>query len=100
MVRIPNIGKYAAILMAVTLCGLGNINAQVASFTVAPGACANLPQFNFTNTSTGAVSYCWDFSYNGTTPNDESNVVDPTFVYPLNTPGTYTILLTACDAAN
>ena len=100
MVRIPNIGKYAAILMAVTLCGLGNVNAQVASFTVAPGACANLPQFNFTNTSTGAVSYCWDFSYNGTTPNDESNVVDPTFVYPLNTPGTYTILLTACDAAN
>lgn len=46
---------------------------------------------SFSNTSTGANSYNWDFG-SGTTP---STVQNPSYTY--TTPGTYTVLLTASN---
>ncbi|HLF15019.1 MAG TPA: PKD domain-containing protein, partial [Bacteroidota bacterium] len=63
------------------------IASPVASFTMNTNVCLNTP-VSFFNTSTGAVSYSWDFGDNTT-----SNIFSPTHAY--NTPGTYTVTLIA-----
>jgi len=47
----------------------------------------------FTNLSSGAVSYAWDFENNGST---DSTATNPTHTYP--DPGTYTVKLTGTNA--
>lgn len=65
----------------------------IASFTYAPSSpCANTP-IVFTNNSTGAASYLWDFGDGST-----SNLTNPSHAY--SSPGTYTVLLTAIGAAS
>lgn len=61
----------------------------VASFNHPDTVCANTP-FTFDNTSTGAISYQWNFGDTNT-----SNQPEPTHTY--STPGTYTITLIATD---
>lgn len=64
-----------------------------ANFTYIPDA-ENPLKIKFTNTSTNAVSYRWDFG-------DKSPIVtttSPTHTY--TTAGTYTVKLTAINAAN
>ncbi len=60
----------------------------VPSFTVSASLGCSPLQVTFTNTSTGAASYLWDFG-NGFTSTDQ----DPVYVYPDT--GTYTVTLTA-----
>lgn len=63
----------------------------VADFTYnSSSTCYTPTNFAFTNQSTGAVNYDWDFG-NGL----QSNLVNPNTVYA--TPGTYTIQLTATN---
>ena len=62
----------------------------VAGFTAASGACVG-ETVTFTNTSTGASTYSWDFG-DGTT----STLSDPTHAYGGS--GTFTIELTATTA--
>lgn len=50
-------------------------------------------EIHFTNTSSGAVSYSWDFAGLGT-----SLVQDPTFTFPDSLPGSYNVCLTAVNA--
>ncbi|MEO6539828.1 MAG: PKD domain-containing protein [Ferruginibacter sp.] len=69
------------------------LNSPTAAFTVAPSTtvCANSTPIVFTNTSTGANSYSWNFGdgsgFNGVNP--------PPHVY--TTPGVYTVLLTVSN---
>ncbi|HLB00063.1 MAG TPA: PKD domain-containing protein, partial [Bacteroidota bacterium] len=63
------------------------IASPVASFTSNTNVCLNSP-VSFLNTSTGAVSYSWNFGDNTT-----SNLFSPAHSY--NTPGTYTVTLVA-----
>lgn len=49
---------------------------------------------DFTNLSTGAVSYLWDFGF------ATSNDTDPSVVFPDDTAGTYNVCLYAYNAAN
>lgn len=59
----------------------------VVSFTVNALGCTNAPT-NFTNTTTGAVSYTWFFGDGGT-----STAINPTYSY--SNAGTYTVTLIA-----
>lgn len=63
------------------------IASPVASFTANTNVCLNSP-VSFNNTSTGGVTYFWDFG-DATT----SNLFSPTHAY--NTPGSYTVTLIA-----
>ncbi len=63
------------------------IASPVASFTANTNVCLNSP-VNFLNTSTGAVTYWWDFGDAAT-----SNLVHPQHAY--STPGSYTVTLVA-----
>ncbi len=63
----------------------------VAGFTV-PNTTVNIgDQVNFTNTSVGGSTYGWDFG-----DGNISNAQDPSNTY--NTPGTYTVTLTATNS--
>ncbi|MCS7074232.1 MAG: PKD domain-containing protein, partial [Bacteroidia bacterium] len=66
-----------------------NAPAPVASFT-APTTAIVGTTVNFTNTSTGGVSYQWDFNNDGTI---DATTTNGSFVY--NTVGTYTVRLVA-----
>ena len=61
----------------------------LADFTATPTNGSAPLQVTFTNTSTDAASYAWDFDNNGTTDSTDTN---PFWTY--NTPGTYTVKLT------
>ena len=62
-----------------------------ASFTGSPTSGTEPLTVNFTNTSTDAASYSWNFGDGGT-----STAQDPSHIY--NTAGTYTVTLTATNA--
>ncbi|MDG1332784.1 MAG: PKD domain-containing protein [Crocinitomicaceae bacterium] len=63
-----------------------------ASFTPSSSLISNLdPTVYFDNTSTGAVSYEWDFGINSST----STEVSPFFEYPTDASGNYTVELIA-----
>jgi gliding motility-associated-like protein len=64
----------------------------VSAFTVPTVLCNGNVQF--TNLSTGATHYHWDFGIS-TLTNDTSNVMNPTYTYPV--PGTYAVTLIASD---
>lgn len=63
----------------------------VAGFTASPKQGCNPLKVDFTNTSTGAVSYYWKFG-NGNT----STIPSPSAIY--NNPGKYSVTLIATDA--
>lgn len=52
------------------------------------------PTINFVNQSQGATSYVWDFAGLGT-----STQVNPSFTFPNNTAGSYTVCLEASNAS-
>jgi len=80
-----------------TMLGATQAMGQTACFTVNnTSVCTDQSIFNFTNCSSGAVSYCWDFG-DGL---GSSNLPDPTYSYTVMGAGTYTVILQACDAAN
>lgn len=95
-------GTYSVVLTATNDCGsttkIGSVTITssgppTAAFTANPSSgCAPLT-VNFTNNSTGATSYSWDFP--GGNP-ATSTAANPTVVY--NTAGTYTVTLTATNA--
>ncbi len=63
------------------------VNLPVVNFTASPlAACEDDNLFTFNNTSTGAVSYTWDFGDGGT-----STLTNPTHIY--TTAGTYNVKL-------
>lgn len=63
----------------------------VAGFTVDNSTGCAPHAVNFTNTSTGATSYQWDFGQQGA-----STATDPSFVF--SNPGTYTVSMVATTA--
>ncbi len=95
-------GFYDVVLTATNACGSSLIVKTIeiissgpptANFTATPSTgCAPLT-VNFTNNSTGAVSYSWEFP--GGNPGT-STATNPTVVY--NTAGTYTVTLTATNS--
>ncbi len=65
----------------------------VANFTASPTSTCVVPMaVNFTNSSTGATTYNWDFG-----DGNVSTATNPTHIY--NSPGNYTVTLTAISAA-
>lgn len=58
-------------------------------------ATVSYPTINFTNLSTGANSYLWDFAGLG-----NSTDVNPQFTFPGINPGTYNVCLTAIGQGN
>jgi gliding motility-associated-like protein len=64
----------------------------ISAFTTPTGTCGN--DVSFSNSSSGATSYHWDFGVTSLT-NDTSNLFQPTYTFP--GPGTYTITLIAQD---
>jgi gliding motility-associated-like protein len=64
----------------------------VSAFTIPSIHCNGL--VNFTNSSSGATHYHWDFGDPGAS-NDTSNITNPSYTYP--GPGTYTVNLIASD---
>jgi gliding motility-associated-like protein len=58
-------------------------------------ATVSYPTINFTNLSTGANNYLWDFAGLG-----NSTDVNPQFVFPNINPGTYSVCLTAFGQGN
>ncbi|MFN0176386.1 MAG: PKD domain-containing protein [Saprospiraceae bacterium] len=97
-----NPGVYDVVLTATNACGTSVISKTIeilptgpptADFTASPSSgCAPLT-VNFTNNSTGAVSYSWEFP--GGNP-ATSTATNPTVVY--DTAGIYTVTLTATNA--
>jgi PKD repeat protein len=94
-------GTYTVVLTATNACGSISVTKfvtiistgpPVPGFTANPSTgCAPLT-VNFSNTSTGASSYSWDFP--GGNPST-STLANPTVVY--NNPGVYTVTLTATN---
>lgn len=69
----------------------------VADFTMNPPITDLLnTEVDFTNLSSGAVSYIWDFN-TGVSP-DSSTDVHPTHIFPADAPGMYPVVLTAINA--
>ena len=70
------------------------LNSPVAAFTVAPSTtvCAGQTPIIFTNTSTGATTWSWNFG-DGT-----GSILQNPPPHMYNTPGTYTVLLTVTNA--
>ncbi|OGS88256.1 MAG: hypothetical protein A3E30_16850, partial [Fluviicola sp. RIFCSPHIGHO2_12_FULL_43_24] len=76
------------------LNGTGTTIPPVADFSAAPTTvCAGSP-VTFTNLSTFAASYAWNFGASATPPT--STATNPSVVF--NTPGTYPVTLTATNA--
>ncbi|HEX8515080.1 MAG TPA: gliding motility-associated C-terminal domain-containing protein [Bacteroidia bacterium] len=69
---------------------VGQISNVNASFTATPPSGPKPLTVSFTNTSTGAINYTWDFG-NGAV----STLTDPSAIYAAN--GTYTVLLYATN---
>jgi gliding motility-associated-like protein len=67
------------------------VTQSAASSFTATNVCSNSPML-FTNTSTNAASYHWDFGVPALT-NDTSNLVSPSYTYTLG--GVYTVMLIA-----
>ncbi len=98
-------GNYTVTLIAInTLTGqrdtfsavnyINVIASPVSDFSASPqSGCANDNTISFTNLSTGAVSYTWDFG-----DGNVSGLTHPTHTY--TTPGTYTIRLIAVNGFN
>lgn len=72
------------------------VAAPTASFTASVGDCAP-STINFTNNSTGGVSYLWNFGDPSSGANDTSSAATPTHVYLLG--GSYNVTLTVFNAA-
>lgn len=70
--------------------------APVAGFTASPNGCAPWT-FNFTNTTTGATSYLWDFGDPGSGANNTSLLAGPSHTY--NFGGSYNVTLIAANAS-
>ena len=97
-----NPGTYNVILTATNECGSGSDTMSVVILSSAPptaafsgtpsSGCAPLT-VQFTNISTGAVSYNWSFPGGNPIASTETN---PTVVY--DTAGVYTVTLTATNA--
>ena len=92
--RLPDAVKILLTAFAILISGFNSSFAQPsASFSASPTVgCAPLT-VAFTNTSTGANSYYWDFG-NGNT----STLANPATVYL--TPGFFTITLIAINSSN
>ena len=97
-----NPGAYDVVLTATNECGNTSKTKSVviissgpptAAFTANPSSGCMPLTVNFTNTSTGAVSYSWAFP--GGNP-ATSTATNPTVVY--DTAGVYTVTLTATNA--
>ena len=74
------------------------INAPIAAFTATPGTGCSPLNVAFTNNSSNASNYSWDFG-NGQTAS--SPTLDPqSAVYTTDIPTGYTVLLTASQGAN
>jgi len=85
--------KKLALLTALLFCLISGINAQLtADFTFVGGDGCEPDTVAFTNASTGAVSYLWDFGDGMGT----SILTDPSHTYQWN--GTFVIVLKAYDA--
>jgi len=76
------------------LNGTGTVNPPVADFSATPTTVCSGATVTFTNLSTGALSYAWNFGASATPPT--STAANPTVVF--NTPGTYPVTLTATNA--
>ncbi len=92
--------KYIASLLCLTVLLANNPNEAIAQPTPCASvlsitACADLPTFQFSNCTVGAVSCFWDFG-DGLATN---NTCDPTVFanYLVTGPGTYQVVLTVCD---
>jgi calcineurin-like phosphoesterase family protein/purple acid phosphatase-like protein/PKD domain-containing protein len=64
-----------------------------AGFSASPTSGPAPLQVQFSNLSTGATSWAWDFDANGTTDSTQ-----PSPAYTYSTPGTYTVRLTATSS--
>ena len=72
--------------------------APTASFNANPATGAAPLSVTFNNTTTGSTPMSWAWDFDTTTASVDSTVKDPTHVY--NTPGTYTVSLTATNSVN
>ena len=77
-----------------TIIGVGAVSPPVANFTASSLTVCAGTAVTFTNTSTNATSYSWNFG-GGVTPNT-STATSPTVTF--STPGVYTIALTATNS--
>jgi PKD repeat protein len=91
-------GTYTVTLTATSAAGCTNsiphtvtVNAKPVAAFSAPAACQGSASV-FTNSSTGATSYSWDFGDGG-----NSTAINPSHTYA--TAGTFTVQLTATSAA-
>src|SRR6266545_2224190 len=92
-------GTYTVTLTATSAAGCTNsvshsvtVNANPVAVFSAPAVCEGAATV-FSNSSTGAASYSWDFGDNSAA----STAVNPSHSYAA--PGTYTVVLTATSAA-
>jgi PKD repeat protein len=87
--------NYLKLITAIFVLMAGTSMAQVANFTISGNTnrCANAA-FVFTNASTGATSYSWDFGDGSMASTD----VSPSHSYAY--PGNYIITLTATNGSN
>src|SRR5688500_17235929 len=91
MKRLASAACHIVFLFLFFCSGQGRAQSPAASFTFSPNqGCAPL-NVQFTNTSTGAVSYQWTFG-NG----NSSTLANPSNIYSL--PGNYTVTLTAVSS--
>jgi PKD repeat protein len=70
--------------------------APTASFTASPATGSAPLSVTFNNTSTGSTPMTWAWDFDTTTASVDSTAQNPTHVY--NTPGTYTVELTATNS--
>jgi PKD repeat protein len=76
------------------LSGTGAVTPPVADFSANPTTVCSGASVAFTNLSTGATSYSWNFGASATP--STSTAANPTVVFP--TAGTYSVTLTATNA--
>ena len=72
--------------------------APTASFTANPATGAAPLSVSFNNTTTGSTPMTWAWDFDTATPSVDSTAQNPTHVY--NTPGTYTVALTATNSVS
>jgi hypothetical protein len=96
-------GTYTVVIQDANGCSdnetvtIANSSPPVADFTFMPTVIDLLePQeVNFNNTSTGAITYNWDFGGAGTSTDE-----NPVFEFPTDEPGNYQVCLIATNADN